>query len=79
MSFPRLTDVEHGALEIYIFDPAHDEEPFPGAIVGKVLRLDDPEACANLLTEAANSADNDDAIMRNALTRLASEARRCAP
>ncbi len=55
----RLGDVQLSALEIYIFDPAHDETPFPGHLDGSTLVVDDVDAAAALLTEASNSADSE--------------------
>ena len=70
-------------LEIYVFDPAHDvdpdatpmfetDAPFPGTLTGSTLEVTDTRLAALMLTEAANSADEDgDAEVRDALTRLA--------
>lgn len=55
----RLGDVQLSALEIYIFDPAHDETPFPGHMEGSTLVVDDVDAAAALLTEASNCADGE--------------------
>ena len=64
-------------LEIYIFDPAHDEDAFPGSLAGFVLTITDRERACSLLTDAANSADDDrDPAVRDALTTLCARLRR---
>ena len=64
-------------LEIYIFDPCHDEDNFPGSLAGFVLTVTDRERACDLLTDAANSADDDkDAAVRDALTTLCARLRR---
>lgn len=72
----KLTKREQSALEIYVFDPAHEAEPFPGAIVGGYLEVhtvDGSYAYAReWLTEAANSADESkDGASCRVLTALA--------
>ncbi len=74
---PKLSKRERSALEIYVFDPAHEAEPFPGAIEDGALVAHDYGAgfapARQWLTEAANSADAaGDALLRDALTSLAS-------
>lgn len=46
------------ALQIYVFDVAHDEDEFPGILDGTTLAIDDPavERAIQLLIDAANSA-----------------------
>lgn len=69
----RLGDFQICGLEIYIFDPAHDETPFPGEMAGGVLTVTDLDRAWELLVDASNSADDDkDAPVRDALQRLAS-------
>jgi len=64
-------------LEIYIFDPAHDEDEFPGTLAGFVLTVTDRDRACELLIDAANSADDDkDAPVRDALTTLCARLRR---
>ena len=63
-------------LEIYIFDPCHDEDNFPGSLAGFVLTVTDRERTCDLLTDAANSADDGDAAVRDALTTLCARLRR---
>lgn len=64
-------------LEIYIFDPCHDEDAFPGSLAGFVLTVTDRERACSLLTDAANSADDDrDPAVRDALTTLCARLRR---
>jgi hypothetical protein len=64
-------------LEIYIFDPCHDDDGFPGTLAGFVLTVTDCERACELLTDAANSADDDkDAPVRDALTTLCARLRR---
>lgn len=67
----RLGAAQVAALQIYVFDVAH--EPYPGRLDGsRVLtetdRLEEAEA---LLTDAINSAAEDgDAQLRDALTAI---------
>lgn len=69
----RIGDVQMSALEIYAFDPAHDEDPFPGEMAGRTLlvKAEDVDAAAMWLVDAANSADDDgDAELCAALIRV---------
>lgn len=73
----RVGSLQLCGLEIYIFDPCHDEENFPGSLAGFVLTITDRERACELLTDAANSADDDgDAAVRDALTTLCARLRR---
>ena len=80
----RLGDVQRGALQVYVFDPAHDGDAgdeagvFPGAWDGRSVTIDRANvgAAADWLTEAANSADaSGDRQFREALTALAKRVR----
>jgi len=76
---PRLSDLAIGALQIYIFDPAHDETPFPGSLDGATLTVTDCDASCALLCDASNSADADGAegqVMARALYRMQDRVRR---
>lgn len=57
----KVGDLQAGALQVYVFDPAHEEEPFPGTLAGKVLTVDDGKVyeALDLLSHAQNSADGD--------------------
>lgn len=73
---PRLSDVQLGALQVYIFDPAHEEDAFPGHLEGNTLVVPaaDFERARELLIEAANSADaSADRYFTNALTAIVSK------
>lgn len=73
----RVGAIQLCGLEIYIFDPAHDEDEFPGTLAGFVLTVTDRERACELLTDAANSADDDrDPAVRDALTTLCARLRR---
>jgi hypothetical protein len=68
-----MGDVQMSALEIYVFDPAHDEDPFPGEMMGRTLlvKAEDVDAAAMWLVDAANSADDDgDTELRAALSHI---------
>jgi hypothetical protein len=69
----RVGTLQANALEVYIFDPAHEEDPFPGTFEGGVLTVDDAKiyVALDLLTHAQNSADEDkDRPFREALSRV---------
>lgn len=75
----RLGPAQLAALEIYVTDPAHDGDGFPGRVVGGRLEVWDTEGAFALLTEAANSADADnDRTLCRALSSLASRVLRAA-
>lgn len=68
MTTIRVTEFQAQALGIYIFDPAHHEDEFPGTLTGNRLVITDVERARELLTQAANSAGNDrDARMEVAI------------
>lgn len=79
----RIGPVQAGALEVYIFDPAHAEDAFPGDLMPNdgtarpksytfIVYGTGIERAWSLLHEAANSADDDgDVEYRDALTTLA--------
>lgn len=70
---PHIGATQRDALEMYIFDPAHEEGSFPGALDGSTLIVTDRERAYNLLIEGVNSADVDyDREYRDALQRVAS-------
>ncbi len=73
----RVGSLQLCGLEIYIFDPCHDEDAFPGSLAGFVLTVTDRDRACELLADAANSADDDkDAPVRDALTTLCARLRR---
>ncbi len=73
----RVGSLQLCGLEIYIFDPCHDEDAFPGSLAGFVLTVTDRDRACELLMDAANSADDDkDAPVRDALTTLCARLRR---
>lgn len=81
----RIGDVQHGALAIYVFDPAvncvvfDDDVLFPGSLSADRLTVDagGETVAADLLTAGANSADvDDDRQLRDALTAIAARVRR---
>jgi hypothetical protein len=57
-----LTKVQQSALEIYVFDPAHEGEPFPGRRKGSTLFIEKAqiERAFEILTDASNSAGDED-------------------
>lgn len=73
-----LTDTQLGALEVYIFDPAHAEvgDVFPGFVKGRTLHVEKEmlERARELLIEGANSADaSGDKYFTNALSAVVSK------
>jgi hypothetical protein len=80
-------EMQISGLEIYVFDVAHSEDPFPGRLdwaegetTGRLIVFDHDRA-ADLLTEAANSADEDrhltdQAAIVRGLSTLAARVRR---
>jgi hypothetical protein len=73
----RIGDFQRAGLEIYVLDPAHDEDgplPFCVDLDRRLLVLDKSQRSATFdrLTEAANSADDGgDTKIRDALAALA--------
>jgi hypothetical protein len=56
----RIGATQAGALDVYVFDPAHDPEWRQAMRVeGQTLHVTDPEAARALLVDALNSADDD--------------------
>lgn len=81
ISVTRIGEIQMSALEIYVFDPAHDENPFPGEMAGRTLlvRAEDVDAAALWLVDAANDADlDDDAELRDALVHIKDRLRRAS-
>ena len=73
-----LSTLARSGLEIYVTDPAHDDDARPRFAVSSTFDFQraDSSRVADMLTEAANSADRDgDARVRDAPTALAKEAR----
>ena len=76
----HIGDLQRCALEIYIFDPAHEPEEgepaFPGALDGNRLTISDPALAYAMIVNAANSASDGppeaDLELWGALSRLAS-------
>lgn len=57
---PRLGPLQIDALWMYVFEDIHDEDDFPGWLVGRTLYVTDRERARDLLADAANSADDGD-------------------
>lgn len=73
----RIGSAQHAALVIYVFDGFHAAfgDAFPGELTDDALRVSagERDRAFELLTDAANSADEDgDRELRDALTKLAS-------
>jgi hypothetical protein len=76
----HIGDLQRCALEIYVFDSAHEPEEgepaFPGALDGNRLTISDPALAHAMLVDAANSASDGppeaDLELWGALSRLAS-------
>lgn len=63
------------ALQVYVFDPAHDEcedlRPLGFSVRGSTFEVHDADRARYVLTEASNSADCDkDRVLRDALAAL---------
>jgi hypothetical protein len=54
----NLTPAQRSAVEIYVTDPAHADDFPEASLQGSVLSIDgSPDRAAEILIEAANSAD----------------------
>ena len=79
LRIPGLGHVQIAALWQECLESIHAEagDAFPGSLAGFVLTVTDRERACSLLTDAANSADDDhDAPVRDALTTLCARLRR---
>lgn len=80
MTALHIGDLQRCALEIYIFDSAHEPEEgepaFPGELDGNRLTISDPALAYAMLVDAANGASDGppepDLELWRALSRLAS-------
>jgi hypothetical protein len=76
----HIGDLQRCALEIYVFDSAHEpeegESAFPGELDGNRLTISDPALAYAMLVDAANGASDGppeaDLELWGALSRLAS-------